>query len=178
MSPPILYSPVWFSTDYQMKAVISAYQAASLITKLGGRYSVPGDAAFLRGILMPWMRMPLVFTTQGELNITGSEISFRPIPYRTFGWIVKSPYKKLSFILKLKDISAVALEDFKSPAMHFFDMPFTRIRTTKEPPLNNFLLCVGGRIAVPRIRARSKELRQRLLDWHGTAFESSKPDEP
>lgn len=166
MSPPILYSPVWFSTDYQMKAAISTYQAASLVTKLCGWYSVPGDAAFLRGVLMPWMRMPLVFTVQGELNITGSEISFKPIPYRMFGWIVNSPHKNLSFVLSLNDILSVELADFKSPVMQFFDIPFTRIRTNKEAPLDNFLLCVGGRIALLRIRARSEELRLSLLNWH------------
>ena len=82
---------------------------------------------------MPWMRMPLVFTVQGELNITGSEISFKPIPYRMFGWIVNSPHKNLSFVLSLNDILSVELADFKSPVMQFFDIPFTRCVSLTGP---------------------------------------------
>jgi hypothetical protein len=32
------------------------------------------------------------------------------------------------------------------------------------PPLDNFLLCVGGRFAMPHIRRRSLELRKELLN--------------
>jgi hypothetical protein len=49
-----------------------------------------------------------------------------------------------------------------SPVAHFFDIPFTRIRTAHAPPLDNFLLCVGGRLSM-RIREQSIELRHELM---------------
>ena len=151
-----------------MEVLVSAYRSASLVTKLTGRYDVTDDVASLRGILMPWMRMPLVLVAQGELSITESGMSFRPVPYRLFGWIARSPHKNLSFALSRRDVLSVEAVDFSSPVMRFFDLPFTRIRTVAPTPLNNFLLCVGGRIVMPRIRARSQKLRQSLLTWHTT----------
>ena len=163
---PNSYAPVWFSTDRQMEALISAYKAASLGAKMAGRFAVPNDAASLRGVLAPWMRVPLVLMAQGELSINESEVSFRSKPHRAFGWSVRSPHKNLSFRLAREEILAIEPSDFTSPVMPIFDLPFTRVQTTAEAPLNNFLLCVGGRIAIPRIRARSQELRQHLLSWH------------
>ena len=39
-----------------------------------------------------------------------------------------------------------------SPVGRFFNIPFTRIRTVREAPFDNFLLCVGGRVSMPSIR--------------------------
>jgi hypothetical protein len=168
-----LYSPVWFSTDHQIEALISAYQSASFVTKLIGNYKLPKDVASIRGILSPWMRVPLVLTAKGELSITESTISFKHIPHRVFGWIVRSPHKNLTFVLSIKDVTAIEPVDFGSPVARVFDLPFTRIHTAKAAPLDNFLLCIGGYINMPGIRAHSQELRQKLISWSGNTSKRS-----
>jgi hypothetical protein len=61
------------------------------------------------------------------------------------------------------ELAAVEPADVGSPVAHFFDIPFTRIRTAHAPPLDNFHLCVGGRLSMPRIRKQSLELRHELV---------------
>jgi hypothetical protein len=46
-----------------------------------------------------------------------------------------------------------------------FDFPFARIRTTRPGPIDNFLVCVGGRLSMPHIRKSTQELQRRLLAW-------------
>jgi hypothetical protein len=57
---------------------------------------------------------------------------------------------------------AVERVHFRSPVAGLFDIPFTRVRTTHVGPTRDLLLCVGGRINMPRIRARSLELCRTL----------------
>lgn len=170
---PTSYRPVWFSTDRQLEVLVSVYQNASLAAKLAGVFAVPADAAHLRGILTPWMKMPMAMTAQGELGIGTAALSFEPVHFKAFGWLVRSPHKDLSFSLARTEVTAVEPMDFSSPVLRFFDMPLTRIRTTRAAPLDNFLLSIGGRVAVPRMRARSLELRASLLAWRAAAEEKS-----
>lgn len=162
---PSNYKPIWFTTDRQLNALTSGYANASLITKLTGRFDVPEGIVHLRGVLMPWMRMPLVLSTQGELSISQQALSFKPKPFRAFGWSVRGELKELAFSINAEDVLSVEPADFSSPVIRLFDLPFTRIRTKLPAPLDNFLLCVGGRIAMPIIKARSNELRGKIIDW-------------
>jgi len=162
---PSNYKPIWFTTDSQLNALTSGYANASLFTKLTGRFDVPQGIAHLRGVLMPWMRMPLVLSAQGELSISQQALSFNPKPFRAFGWSVRGEHKELAFSINAEDVLSVEPADFSSPVIRLFDLPFTRIRTKLATPLDNFLLCVGGRIAMPIIKARSKELRGEIIDW-------------
>jgi hypothetical protein len=160
------YTPIWISTDQQIAALTMAHQTASITSKLIGKYQLPGDAAFLQGIVAPWMRLPVVMIAQGTLNISDTSISYEPKKYRAFGWSFKSSYENIPFKLSLEDVFSIEPADVKSPVLSMFDIPFTRIKTREKSPLNNVLLCVGGRISMPRIRSRSHELRQNLLSWH------------
>lgn len=110
--------------------------------------------------------MPLVLSAQGEINITQDSISFTPKPFKAFGWSVRGEHKNLSFSIKVEDVVSVEPEDFSSPVIRLFDLPFTRVRTTLPTPLDNFLVCVGGRLAMPLIKARSKEMRNEIISWH------------
>jgi hypothetical protein len=135
------FEPIWISTDAQMQVLNTAYNSASLLTKLIGRYDIPDTAASLRGGL--WMRLPLVFIAEGGLTFSEDALLFEPKPHRAFGWRVYAPVMKM------------------------FDLPFTRVCTSKQPPLDNFLVCVGCRISMSEIHSRSCELRARLLEWRG-----------
>ena len=172
---PSNYKPIWFTTDSQLNALTSGYANASLFAKLAGRFDVPEGIAHLRGVLMPWMRMPLVLSTQGELSVTQHALSFKPKPFRAFGWSVRSELKELAFSINTEDVLSVETVNFSSPVIRLFDLPFTRVRTKLPPPLDNFLLCVGGRIAMPIIKARSKELQGKIIDWKSQHKASATP---
>lgn len=161
------FSPVWLSTDRQLAALVQAYTSASPMARLTGRLPVPEGVTHMRGVLLPWMRMALVLSAQGELGFYRGSLMFKQKPFKAFGWRVLGQHEKLSFSLDLQDIVAIEPADFSSPVMRLFDLPFTRIRTTREGVQQNFLLCVGGRIAMPLIKARSLALREALVDWHG-----------
>jgi hypothetical protein len=163
---PIFFSPVWFSTDRQLAALAQSWESATMTSKLLGRFETPADCASLHGIIMPWVRVPSGLQAEGVMGLNQMSLSFRQEPYRVFGWRLHSPLKDLSFDLFPNDVSAIEAADFRSPVMRTFDVPFTRVRTSKPSPIDNFLLCVGGRISMPRIRSRSRDLREKLLLWH------------
>jgi hypothetical protein len=162
---PISFSPVWFSTDQQLAALSQSSESATMTSKLLGRFEIPADCASLQGILTPWVRVPLALRAQGGITLNERSLSFRPKSFRIFGWLVRGLLKDVSFDLSPSDLVAIEPADFRSPFMRTFDLPFTRVRTSKPSPIDNFLLCVGGRIAMPRIRSRSRELRGSLLSW-------------
>ena len=156
--------PVWVSSDAQLAAAVRAYANASIATKLLGTYgrSMEPGVAYLRGIWMPWMRIPLIFVAQGRLALRGTGCEFVPHQRAPFGWRIRGGNPNLAFRLRPSEIVAVDPADFRSPVARLFDIPFTRVRTTQQGPTRDLLLCVGGRINVPRIRERSLELRRAL----------------
>jgi hypothetical protein len=159
------YSPVWITNDRQLDGLVFAYKSSSLLSKLAGRLEVSDDLTTLRGLLMPWMRMPTVMIAQGELSLGVGDMAFRPGTYKSFGWRIRGPYERLSFDLRREDVVSIEVTDFKSPVMRAFDFTFARIRTTRSSPIDNFLVCVGGRLSMSRIRKNTQEMQRRLLAW-------------
>jgi hypothetical protein len=162
------FDPVWISTDAQIMALTRAYANGSLVTKLLGTYVLEPEVSHIRGILTPWMRMPLVFVAQGRLTVDTNQCEFIPQRRRMFGWRLRGGNPGLTFRFKASEIAAVSPADFQSPVAGLFDIPFTRLRTMHAGVTQDFLLCVGGRINMPGIRLRSLELRQ-ALEALGTA---------
>lgn len=156
------FDPVWLSTDEQIAALTEAYRGASLMTKMLGRFDLPDGVAHFRSAIMPWMRAPIVLVAQGKLEIDSHRIAFVPRPFRAFGWVVRDLRPDAAFEVPVPAITAVEPADVRSPVAQFFNIPFTRVRTTLPPPLDNILLCIGGRFSMPRIRERSIELRRAL----------------
>ena len=156
------FEPVWLSTDEQIAAVMRIYTEAPLAAKLLGTFDIPPGVARLHGVLMPWMRTPIAFVAEGKLKTDGQRIAFVPRPFRAFGWRVEGLRPDAAFDIPVSAITAIEPVDLRSPVGRFFDIPFTRIRTTLPPPLDNILLCVGGRISPAGVRARSLELRREL----------------
>lgn len=154
------FSPVWLSTEEQLRRLADAYTQASLPQKLSGRYPLPSATAHLRGLLMPWMQIPIVYVSHGRLTIANT-LRFRATPPRVFGWRVRDVDSTLTFELTPSDIRTVEPFTFPSPVARLFDLPFTRVRTTKPGLAHEFLICAGGRVLIPRIRAQSLELRVR-----------------
>lgn len=158
---------VWLSTDTQITALTDAYTRASLATKLLGRYDLPDGVAHIRSYLPPWMRMALVFVAEGRLDIGDGTVTFTPRQHRMLGYRMVGVRTDLGFEYSASDLTAIEPAVFRSPVARLFDFPFTRIRTGDAPPLDNFLLCGGGRIALPRIRRQGLELRRELLKFVG-----------
>lgn len=158
----------WLTTDVQLAALTETYQNASLAAKLLGTFDVGKDVTHIQSWLMPWMRIATVFVTEGVLCVSDQEVRFHSEEYRVFGWRVVGQ-RPLSFELSATNILSVDIADFSSPVLKIFDLPLTRIRTHLSAPLDNLLLCAGGRIAMPRIRARSCELRRKLIAMHAEA---------
>lgn len=156
------FAPVWLSTDEQLEALSVAYAGASMPMQLLGRFNVPPGTAYLRGLLIPWARIPLVFTAAGELVVGPDVLEFSPRAFTLFGWRVRGGSRDIQFRLARADVLAVAPADIRSPVHRYFDIPFTRVRTVKEGVMSNLLLCIGGRLSMGRVRARSMELRAAL----------------
>jgi hypothetical protein len=156
------FSPVWLSTEEQLRRLAEAYTQASLLRKFSGRYSLPSGTAHLRGLLTPWMQIPIVYVAHGRITIANTAVRFRGTPPSVFGWQVRDVDSTLTFELTPSDIRTVEPFTFPSPVARLFDLPFTRVRTTKAGLAHDFLICVGGRVLIPRIRARSLDLRAEL----------------
>ena len=156
------FAPVWISTDEQLDRLQRAVANASLTTRLLGTYALPEGTAHLRGFFMPWMRMPVVLVSAGRATLTGSRFSFTAEPFRAFGWSVQNVRDDVAFAVNLAS-ATIEPADVRSPFARLFDIPFTRVRTEEPGLAGNFLVCVGGRVSMPRIRSRSLELRTALM---------------
>ena len=156
------FSPVWVSTDEQVAALSASYTEASTAMKLLGRLHVPPGTAHLRGLILPWSRMPLVFIAVGDLIFHSNVLELSPRGYSLPGWRVRNVRSDIQFRLSSEEVVLVEPGDFRSPVHRFFDFPFTRLRTTHQGILSNLLLCVGGRLSMGRVRVSSMELRATL----------------
>jgi len=159
------YTPTWVSTDEQLDGLVAAYKSSSLIRKVIGRREIPGNIAYLRSVLMPWMRMPVVFIAQGVLQLQQESLLFRPSSFKAFGWRVNSPFQQLSFDIDRRDVMSIEPVEFKSPVMRMYDFRFSRIRTSKPGLLGNFLLCAGGKFSMARARSKTEEMAADLASW-------------
>jgi hypothetical protein len=146
---------VWLSTDAQLSTVVENYRRASLGTKLLGTYKFRNDAAHARGLLMPWIRVPLLFLSEGALAVTEHSIVFAGQRHRMFGWRMVGVRSDLQFEHSVSEITSVEVVDFSSPVAKLFNIPFTRVRTDRAAPFDDFLLCVGGRISIPPFAHRA-----------------------
>ena len=164
------FSPVWLSTEEQLRRLAEAYTQASVVQKSLGRFPLPSGTAHLQGWLMPWARVAIVYVAQGRLTIANTVLRFRAAPPRMFGWHVREVDSTLTFELTPQDIRTVEPFPLESPVARLFDLPLTRVRTTKPGLAQDFLVCVGGRVLIPRIRARSLELRAALESFGHAAL--------
>ena len=146
------FSSVWVSSEEQLRRLADAYTQASLLRKSVGNFRLPPGTAHFRGLLMPWMRVAVIYVAEGHLTITNSTLRFRAVQPRVFGWQVREVDSTLTFELTPTDIQTVEPSPFPSPVARLFDLPLTRVRTTRPGLAGDFLICVGGRVRIPRIR--------------------------
>jgi hypothetical protein len=163
MAAPLHFDTVWVSTDAQFAAFDKAVRDASWLTKIIGRYRIPPGAAYLSAKFPPW-RMPIVLVANGTLSFTGNTITFTSAPMRkAMGARYHNMLDDLAFELSGADICTVETYDATSPFLSHFNMTWTRLRTAKPPPLDDFLLAVGTfTLETGKARQRSADLRAAL----------------
>jgi hypothetical protein len=169
------FFPVWLSTEEQLRRLVDVFTQASVVEKTLGRYSFPPGTPHARGVFMSWMRIPIVYIAQGRLTITNTALRFRAAPPQMLGWQVLEVDSTITFELTPRDIQSVEPFTFPSPVARLFDLPFTRVRTTKPGLAPDFLMCVGGRVRVPRIRSQSVDLRAALESFSHAALAEPTP---
>jgi hypothetical protein len=156
-----IFHDVWLSTDAQFDAVDDAFRVASPLTKLIGRYPIRPGAAWLRPLLTPWMRMPLVYVAAGDLEIGAGKIAFRSVKPHGFAMLRRNLWPDMAFELSAAQIGGVQPSDRKFPVNSAFELVWTRIRATAAAPLDNFLITTGGRNALVMARYREQSLKLR-----------------
>ncbi len=156
------FDPVWLSTGEQLDALSSAYRSAPLWRKLLGRLRFGPDVTHVRGTVLPWARMPIAYVAAGALEIGPGVVRFRPRVFPVFGWRIHGLHPIAAWEISASEVKAVEPADFPSPVTRYFDIPFTRLRTTRPAPLDTLLVCAGGRLSVARIRSGSLDLRKAL----------------
>jgi hypothetical protein len=156
------FARTWISTEEQLRVLADSYQGASMLRKLAGAFEFPSSAAHLQGWFMPWMRSPTVFTAVGHLVIGETRIQFRPAAPKLLGWRLRNIDRTLVFDIAATEITAADAYAFKSPFSKMFDLPFTRLKTSKPGILADFLLCIGHPLSPPTVRVRSLALQVEL----------------
>lgn len=158
----ITFEPVWISTDEHMKKLYAIYKQASTLDKILGIYNLPPNfpqAQMVQGLLPFFNRkVPIVAIASGLGEIGDTEFSFQSKPFHIFGSITKN-LMDLEFKLSKDELIEVTHAKADSPIIQYYSTPFTRVRTTREGLLSNFLVCVGGRgPSMKEVNAKSSEL--------------------
>lgn len=152
------FAPIWLTSESQLRSLEGILARASLASKLLARFDIPAAAPQVRGTLLPWMRAPLVFQSAGELAVSDASVGFTARRQRLFGWRLLNVDDSLAFTLEAREIVDVASCSFRSPVARVFDLPFIRIRTTRNGALGQFLLCVGAKVNQRHITRETSRL--------------------
>lgn len=164
MNLPLHFDTVWISTDAQFAAFDAAVRNASWLTKAIGRYPIRPGAAYISMRFPPW-KIPIVFVANGALSIESNATTFASTPVRkVFGMRYHNVQTDFAFALSGADIRAVEAYEIKSPFLSHFDMSWTRVRTARSAPLDDFLLTVGtfNALHTGQARKRAADLRTAL----------------
>src|SRR4051812_6516209 len=106
------FSPVWISTTEQLRGLDATFRRASLPAKLLGMFALPEGAPHLRGIVTPWMTVPLVLLAQGRLCVDGDRLMFLATPFRAPGWLVRGVQPDLRWEIGRDELTAIEPADF------------------------------------------------------------------
>jgi len=175
MSDPIHFDTVWLSTDAQFAAFDEAFRNASWFARAIGRYPVRPGAAYTTMLFQPWTRIPLVLVSAGRFDIVEGRASFAA---SSRAGLRRNVLTDLAFALTPPEIRSLEAHLQNSPVNPAFNLTWTHVETTREPPLDSFYLSVGGRnaFAMGRYRREGLALRealQRLRDMAPTLAPAS-----
>lgn len=154
------FKPVWVSTVEHVNKLHELYANASSLSRLFGVYDLPEGFPYghLYWGILPVFKAPLALIASGVVEIDGAELSFRSQPMPIFGSQIHNLRTDLAFHLQANELVSVERYTAASPALSYFNLPFTRVRSQQAGLLSDFLLCVGGTGPfMNKVRARSEE---------------------
>jgi hypothetical protein len=106
----------------------------------------------------------MIFSS-GHLVIKDQLLEFEARPWDPPHCEVYHLRTDLRFELTDRDITGVEPFEAVSPVMRYYNLPFTRIRTTKGGELSDLLLCVGGTgLSMSQVRDDNAELSSKLRE--------------
>jgi|SRR5215468_6396176 len=161
----ISFSPIWVSTIEHQEAFSRLVHEASLAKKILGSYNLPTDfpqVHMLWGIF-PVFRVPLVMIASGRLTVLGKMLQFEALAWGKLDAIGGNVYKNLQSDLKFelsgRELSQIERYENPRPFMAYYNLSWTRVRSTRMGLLSDILLAVGGRgPTMGRIRKRNADL--------------------
>ena len=161
----MIFEPVWVSSAEHLQTFERAYRECSYVRLFAGAWKLPEGFPYVRGWMgIPW-RVPIVMFSSGQVRIEDRLLEFEAKPWRLPLNRLHHLRTDLRFTLTDEDITEVKAFEFASPIMRYYNLPFTRIRTTKGGELADFLLCVGGvGPLMGKVRAMNAEMSSRLRD--------------
>jgi hypothetical protein len=174
----MIFEPTWISTAEHLAKFKTITADTTAAIKRGGRYEVPDDFPQTR-IAIYWGLMysspsPLIMLSNGVLNLSDDSLSYKASPLRMANNKVSNLQDNLEFSIPKSDIASLARYQFVSPINNNFDISFTRVCTTHDGLLHDFLVCVGGQgLAFEKIRKANVEIFNSLAKIMGTQIIST-----
>jgi hypothetical protein len=105
----------------------------------------------------------MVFYANGVLEINSTHLTFRSIPrpplLAVLGNIEKNLRLDVAFRIARDEIVKIEPYEDPSPFMKYFTLPWTRLYTSHDGDLADFLVTVGGNSSLMgRLRRRNEQL--------------------
>jgi len=156
------FDQIWISTIEHLNQFLAITANPPSTINRGG-YNIPDNFPQTQ-VELYWglLRLPpapLTNISSGTLSLFDDKLSYKAYPLRLIGNRVRNLKDDLVFTLYINEIIAVGHYQFSSPVNKLFDFSFTRLQTTQEGILQNFLMCAGRRgFAIGKYRKEDAEL--------------------
>jgi hypothetical protein len=168
----MIYEPVWVSTvDHLIQFKIITIDTSAAI-KRGGRYNVPDNFPQTRIAMFLGLAYsspsPLIMFSNGVLDLRDHRMSYKASSFHLMGNQVRNLQDDLEFTVTVNEIISLEHYLFVSPINKIFSISFTRVHSTREGFLRDFLVCVGSQgLAFKQIRKANEDLFDALTTFTG-----------
>lgn len=154
------FEPVWVSSPQHLETFAAIFKSASWWRRLTGRYLMPPDFPCVE--VRSGQRLPIILFAQGQLDVDSAGLRFRAVNFPAPAGRRLHLIENWEFTLKRRDIKAF---EGTSPALRYYRMNFSRVRSEAADVPSDLLFCVGGAgpLMNATIRARSARLQEELL---------------
>lgn len=142
----LVFEPVWISSTEHLDRCDSVWDSASWPQRLLGRYQLPADMPQVIGPT-PSVRVPLVFSAVGRLELEAGELRFRASTNAFKApaqWHALGLDDSLRFELSMETIAKVALIRHKPRPMRMFGLDWIHLVGEAEQGSFDILLSMGG----------------------------------
>lgn len=154
------FEPVWISTMAHLDRLHQLFRHTSALKKAFGIYDIPEGFPYAQyGSILLTLKAPLVMVANGIMHIENQKIRYLARPMQVRGSQIHNLQINLEFDIHADELISIERYLGKSPVSKHFDLPFTRIRSSRSGLQEDFLVCVGGvGPSMGRVKAKSEEL--------------------